>query len=86
MASSGASWATGRPEAVMIVRSPAAARRIDSASAPRSSRTPSRRLDGSDVSTGVHKQIRGTARKPVKIAGMNFAFTDEQEELRKTVR
>jgi alkylation response protein AidB-like acyl-CoA dehydrogenase len=38
------------------------------------------------VSTCVHNQICLTLRKSVNVCLMNFAFTDEQEELRKTVR
>jgi alkylation response protein AidB-like acyl-CoA dehydrogenase len=38
------------------------------------------------VSTRVHKQSCVGLCKPDIIASMNFAFTDEQEELRKTVR
>ena len=38
------------------------------------------------VSTCVHKQSCEVRRNSVMISPMNFAFTDEQEELRKTVR
>ena len=38
------------------------------------------------VSTCVHKQICGAHRNPATMHAMNFAFTEEQEELRKTVR
>ncbi len=83
-ASSGPSWATGRPAAVTTVRSPAPARRTASASPARSSRMPSDRT--SYVSTCVHKQSCTVECNPAMISPMNFAFTDEQEELRKTVR
>ena len=39
-----------------------------------------------DVVTCVHKQSCSVGCKPAMISLMNFAFTDEQEELRKTVR
>src|SRR6187431_1242649 len=87
-ASSGASWATGRPALVITVRSPPLARRIASGRFDRNSRTPTVGSPrGSPVvSTCVHKQICTAARNPATMTAMNFAFTEEQEELRKTVR
>jgi alkylation response protein AidB-like acyl-CoA dehydrogenase len=79
VSSSGPSWATGRPWAVMSVRSPACARWTAVANVDRSSRTPS-------VSTGVHNQSCVGRRKSCRLGAMNFAFTEEQEELRSTIR
>ena len=81
--SSGASCATGLPWAVITVRSPASARLTASANEARSSLTPSVRLD---ASTCVHNQICVFPASRATITSMNFAFTEEQDELRNIVR
>ena len=77
--SSGPSWATGRPLTVTMMRSPPPARRTAAARSERKART---RLCGH---TCTQARLR-CQRKPGILPVMNFAFTDEQEELRKTVR
>src|SRR5262245_2431487 len=62
-----------------MVRSPAAARRSASASPARRPRIPI-------VCTCVHNQISTRCRNRATVADMNFAFTEEQEELRSTIR
>ena len=80
MVSSGPSWAAGVPCEVITVNSPMLARRTASVSDSRSSLTP--RV----VYTCVHNQICAGLSTGRRISSMNFAFTDEQEELRSTVR
>ena len=70
----------GRPPTVTTMRSPAPARRTAAASSARSARTPI-------VWTHVYTSRFATCRaSPARLPAMNFAFTEEQEELRKTVR
>ena len=64
---------------MIIVRWPDRARATASASVERSSRIPA-------VSTGVHNQIWRPVTSTDMISSMNFAFTEEQEELRNFVR
>ena len=73
--------ASGRPPTVTTVRSPSAARRTAAASSARE-----RRGSDVDVDTCVHKQSCERRASAANIGAMNFAFTEEQEELRKTVR
>src|SRR5215207_2356988 len=91
--SSGPSCATGTPSTVTVMRSPAAARRTTAARSARSSRIPS--LSIPHVYTGAHTpggaarggdlpsvaHVTGTWR-----AHVNFAFSEEQDELRRITR
>ena len=82
--SSGPSWATGRPSTVMTIRSPASARRTAAARLARSSRMPIRSIAHVRVHRCTHARLppaSGAAR--ADCGAMNFAFTEEQEELRK---
>ncbi len=83
LSSSGPNCATGRPPVVTIVRSPVAARRTASASCCRRARIPSVVWC---VCTRVHKQTCDATASPITLLAMNFAFTEEQDELRNTVR
>ena len=78
------SWATGRPWLVTIVRSPAVgtAHRVGQCRAQLAH--PLERA--ACVSTCVHNQICARFANRTTLRRMNFAFTEEQEELRKTVR
>ena len=78
--SSGPSWATGRPldgdDDALAARRPGARRRRGRHAGP-----------GRTVWTHVYTSTIAIAdASPAYSAAMNFAFTDEQEELRKTVR
>ncbi len=42
--------------------------------------------DADHVYTSVHTRVRRTPGRSARLTAMNFAFTEEQEELRKTVR
>src|SRR4051812_16521348 len=81
---SGAISATGRPATVTMVRCPASARRTVAAALARSSRMPIRSMERERT----HVCARRVASPPTgeQDRRMNFAFTEEQEELRKTVR
>ena len=77
--SSGASWACGRPATVTTMCSPWAARRTAAARSARNARTDC-------VDTCVHKHSCGGGATATTMTAMNFAFTEEQDELRKTVK
>ena len=83
--SSGQISAVGWPLTVTVVTSPAAARRMAAGRSARSSRTPI-----SVIRRAVYRvyTLRPCHAVPsrAKLPSMNFAFTEEQEELRKTVR
>jgi alkylation response protein AidB-like acyl-CoA dehydrogenase len=73
--SSGASWATGRPWAVITAHG-----------RPHSVREPRSQFpDASCVHTCTQADLRPRS-NPTTLPRMNFAFTEEQEELRSTIR
>jgi len=93
-ASTGPNWAMGRPDSVTMTRSPAAARRRVVARLARNSRVPTfaRAMSGR-IAAEPTKCVHTSTHTPLhallslrQALPMNFAFSEEQEELRKTVR